>query len=72
LRKVINKKDVFSEIEEKVLSKYLQYSREYYFLVKENRETKIKDIFSAIPQHSLILEGSCVKLSKIRDFNANT
>jgi SAM-dependent methyltransferase len=66
-----NRKDVYEEIE-KEINLYPRYLRNYYFSSKTERERKIKEFYSAIPLNSVVLEGACGKLSRIREFNADT
>ena len=70
-KRLTKRRDVYETIE-KTIELYPRFLRNYYFSAKENREKKIKEFYSAIPVNSIILEGACGKLSRIRDFNADT
>lgn len=70
-KSLTKRKDVYNEIE-KEINLYPKFLRDYYFSAKEKRENKIKTFYSAIPKNSIVLEGACGKLSRIREFNEDT
>ena len=62
--------NVFEKLEEKI-KKYPLFLQDYYFSSKKSRGEKIRSFCSGIPINSIILEGACGKISRIREYNSN-
>lgn len=63
--------NILDNPEEKKIRNYPAFLSNYYFVSKEYRDGKLKRLYSSIPVKSVVLEGACGKISKLRESNFN-
>lgn len=56
---------IYDKQEEKI-EKYPRFLREYYFSDEKKRRKKMSEFYSIIPKNSIVLEGACGKISRLK------
>jgi SAM-dependent methyltransferase len=62
--------NIYAELEKRI-RKYPRFLRDYYFYSVKVRDEEVKSFYSTIPSNSIILEGACGKMSKLRKTNSD-